>query len=70
MYCHEFVAYECLDGDNRSRFRCKKAECLGKGKLQVTCFWNIKDFDGEVKHDERLEVRLAQISRSIGGDQT
>jgi hypothetical protein len=68
MYCHKFVAYECLDGDDRSRFRCQNAECLGKEKLQVTCFWQVKDFDGEVKPDERLEEKLTQISRSTEGD--
>jgi hypothetical protein len=69
MYCHEFVAYECLEGDDRSHFRCANAECIGKRKLQVTCFWKIKEDEGEMKPDTRLEKRLTQISRSIEGDQ-
>jgi hypothetical protein len=68
MYCHKFVAYEDLDGDDRSHFRCQTTQCVGKGILQVTCFWQIKERDGP-QLDERLEKRLAQIARSIANGQ-
>jgi hypothetical protein len=65
MYCLKFVAYECLDGDDRSRFRCENAECVGRGKLQITCFWKI--MSDQVELDERLEKKLAQIDRLVRG---
>ncbi|KAF1834965.1 hypothetical protein BDW02DRAFT_471995, partial [Decorospora gaudefroyi] len=40
MYCHKYVV--CKNQVHRSRFRCETAGCVGKGKLQVTCFWDIR----------------------------
>jgi len=40
MYCHSFIDVESLE--HRSRFRCQNAECVGKGKWQVTCFWDVR----------------------------
>ncbi|EDU46743.1 hypothetical protein PtrSN002B_002801 [Pyrenophora tritici-repentis] len=40
MYCHSFIDMESLE--HRSRFKCQNAECVGKGKWQVTCFWDVK----------------------------
>ncbi|RMZ66101.1 hypothetical protein GMOD_00005170 [Pyrenophora seminiperda CCB06] len=40
MYCRSFIDLAHLE--NRSHFQCHNATCVGRGKLQVTCFWDVR----------------------------
>ncbi|KAI4911160.1 hypothetical protein J4E85_011298 [Alternaria conjuncta] len=40
MYCLSNIDFRYRE--RCSRFHCENPECVGRGKLQVTCFWDIK----------------------------
>ncbi|KAH6875030.1 hypothetical protein BKA58DRAFT_311499 [Alternaria rosae] len=40
MYCLNHIDFRYQE--RCSRFHCEDTECVGKGKLQITCFWDIK----------------------------
>ncbi|KAI4703557.1 hypothetical protein J4E89_009978 [Alternaria sp. Ai002NY15] len=40
MYCLNNIDFRYRE--RCSRFHCDNPECVGRGKLQVTCFWDIK----------------------------
>ena len=47
MYCLENIDFRYRE--RCSRLHCDNPECVGLGKLQVTCFWDIK---AGIKRDE------------------
>ncbi|KAF5847067.1 hypothetical protein GGP41_003329, partial [Bipolaris sorokiniana] len=40
MYCQNSIDLNSLR--DHTRFRCRNSECVGVGKLQVTCFWDVR----------------------------
>ncbi|EOA92114.1 hypothetical protein ACJQWK_03637 [Exserohilum turcicum] len=40
MYCHHEIEIGGLK--DCAWFRCQQEACVGRGKLQVTCFWDVK----------------------------
>ncbi|EUC41760.1 hypothetical protein COCMIDRAFT_105270 [Bipolaris oryzae ATCC 44560] len=40
MYCQGDIDLNSLR--DHTQFRCRNTKCVGVGKLQVTCFWDIR----------------------------